>query len=513
LGASTSVQVLVPTPPAGYSPGGIDLWASGSNDPAKASEHDEYLVDVTGPGLALSAASGRTATSVDHSLTIYNRVDTSVPNGATHISILPASTLEGRTLTITLSRTWAGGDGTVDGYLDAYASTEGFSPYAATGTLIEPANGDSILAVGSFNSKRGDSNGIGALTSFSSLGPTRDNRVKPDLAAPGSFIFSTRSRNATFSSGEIVSTNDNYVIMSGTSMATPHVTGLAAMVWESNPNLTGVQLRERIRRSATAVGAAPNNSWGYGKTNALAAVSTTIAAISSPESAPTGSPVSLDSSASSGAFGNPLTFAWALVSRPTGSSATLSGSGSTASFIPDRPGDYTVALTATQNSPPGISPAVSTRTIRANRLPAIPVISGPSASDDNVANVFSAASTDPDGLSLSWDWVLVSSPTNSRAAFSAGGNRATLVPDLSGSYTIGVRANNGFGTSLLALKSFTSGGTAPPNSVPPPAAPSSGGGCSSGADSGSHSGWDAFLLISIALWATRKLERIRRAII
>jgi len=87
-------------------------------------------------------------------------------------------------------------------------------------------------------------------------------------------------------------------------MSTPHVTGVAALVWQSNPSLTGAQMRERLRRTAippTDGSARPNATWGYGKLNALRAVQNTVASISAPARATPGSPVLLTSENSSGA--------------------------------------------------------------------------------------------------------------------------------------------------------------------------------------------------------------------
>ncbi|HEY5995377.1 MAG TPA: S8 family serine peptidase [Candidatus Deferrimicrobiaceae bacterium] len=472
LGGTASLGVLVPVPPSGVLPGAIDLWADGSPDPSRQAEHDEYQVVVTGPSVSLTVPSGSTANTPGGSLTVSNRVDTSVPNGATHISILPSASLEGQSISIVLTRTRAGGNGIIDGYLDAYAVTEGFFPSTAGGTIIEPANGNNVLSVGASVTRTTPAfwGAIGGLALFSSQGPTRDARTKPDLAAPGANIYSARSRNATGLT--IVTANDNYAIMSGTSMATPHITGIAALAWEANPTLSGAQMRERIRNSADGMGAVPNDSWGYGKANALKAVSATVAAISAPKVVPTGSPVTLDSSNSSGSFGAPLNLAWSLSSRPAGSAASLSGSSPSVSFIPDVPGDYAVSLTASQSAPAGISPATAVRTIHANRLPTTPVITGPASSPTSGPVAFSATSTDPEGAPLTWNWLLVSRPAGSLATLSGSGSAATLSPDVSGSYLVGVRAFDGTDNSILAVHDYAAG-----VATSPPASSSGGGGC------------------------------------
>ncbi len=68
-------------------------------------------------------------------------------------------------------------------------------------------------------------NGVAA---FSSRGPTDDGRIKPEIVAPGTNIISTRSHMPNASYSAIY--NDDYVYDSGTSMATPMVSGMAALV-------------------------------------------------------------------------------------------------------------------------------------------------------------------------------------------------------------------------------------------------------------------------------------------
>jgi len=71
-----------------------------------------------------------------------------------------------------------------------------------------------------------------ALASFSNYGSTR-----VDLAAPGVTILSTYIKN---------NSNNLYAYLSGTSMATPHVTGAAALVWSQNPTWTYSEVRAKL---------------------------------------------------------------------------------------------------------------------------------------------------------------------------------------------------------------------------------------------------------------------------
>src|SRR5206468_1694693 len=75
----------------------------------------------------------------------------------------------------------------------------------------------------------------------------------------------------------VVSTSEKpasgYDYFSGTSMATPHVSGVAALVWSYNPAWTNVQIRDALQKSALDLGApGRDNSYGYGLVQAKAAL-------------------------------------------------------------------------------------------------------------------------------------------------------------------------------------------------------------------------------------------------
>lgn len=127
----------------------------------------------------------------------------------------------------------------------------------------------------------------GERSSFSSKGPQIVDRPKPAIAAPGGVIKSAYSKASTYFANytneltEVVTVNGSkyyYGVMSGTSMATPVVTGIVALWLEANPKLTYDQiigiLRETGRRDASVTGAADESGWnalmGYGKIDAYA---------------------------------------------------------------------------------------------------------------------------------------------------------------------------------------------------------------------------------------------------
>jgi hypothetical protein len=123
----------------------------------------------------------------------------------------------------------------------------------------------------------------GDISIFSSLGPTADGRAKPDLAAPGEGVASSLSTAANVQSPDILPGGLDQM-MSGTSMATPQVTGSSALLLAASPGLTASQVKAILAGTATVdafTGSVPNATWGGGKLDALRAVARVIAPSSS----------------------------------------------------------------------------------------------------------------------------------------------------------------------------------------------------------------------------------------
>jgi subtilisin family serine protease len=122
-------------------------------------------------------------------------------------------------------------------------------------SVIYPAHYDSVIAVGATCGTIFSLNCSGAdqAASFSSTGPALE------LAAPGDTIKSTWK-------------DGGYSTISGTSMASPHVAGAAALVWAANPGWTAAQVRQRLADTAIDLGAAGRDPvFGYGLINVYAA--------------------------------------------------------------------------------------------------------------------------------------------------------------------------------------------------------------------------------------------------
>ncbi len=122
------------------------------------------------------------------------------------------------------------------------AGNEGNDPWTF---ITAPADGDSVLAVGAVNSSE-------SRASFSSKGPTADNRIKPDVMALGS--------STAFAS------NGRALLGNGTSFACPIVAGLAACLWQVNPTKSNMDIFNEIRQSGNR-SFNPDNEYGYGIPN------------------------------------------------------------------------------------------------------------------------------------------------------------------------------------------------------------------------------------------------------
>ncbi|MDN3027544.1 S8 family serine peptidase [Streptomyces sp. S.PB5] len=128
-------------------------------------------------------------------------------------------------------------------------------------TVGSPGAADAALTVGAVD--RDD-----ALAPFSSRGPrTGDRAVKPDVTAPGVGIVAARAAGTTM--GEPV--DQYYVAASGTSMATPHVTGAAALLAQAHPTWSAQRIKDALISTAHTVQGGQPTEQGGGRIDVAAA--------------------------------------------------------------------------------------------------------------------------------------------------------------------------------------------------------------------------------------------------
>lgn len=181
-------------------------------------------------------------------------------------------------------------DAWVDGESCAYppANFVGGEGYTidSDGTVSVPATASGVISVGAYVSKNSWTNRLGEnvtakdshpgeIASFSSHGPTRDGRTKPEIAAPGTFIAAARSTDVPMTDND---PDEYHRILAGTSMAAPHVAGVVALMLQYAPSMTPEQVRSVLTQGATLdtfTGLVDpldgSNEWGWGKLDARTA--------------------------------------------------------------------------------------------------------------------------------------------------------------------------------------------------------------------------------------------------
>ncbi|GMU51697.1 MAG: hypothetical protein AMXMBFR33_08430 [Candidatus Xenobia bacterium] len=118
-------------------------------------------------------------------------------------------------------------------------------------TIGTPAVGAEVLTVGAYDDKNTATHDDDTMAFFSSRGPTtRDKNIKPDIAAPGVNMVSHRSPGSEIDHANVAKLGDYYVLLSGTSMATPVTAGVAALVVQANPNLSAREVIQVLKDTA-----------------------------------------------------------------------------------------------------------------------------------------------------------------------------------------------------------------------------------------------------------------------
>ena len=106
-----------------------------------------------------------------------------------------------------------------------------------------PVDGFDVFSIGAVD-------GSGNRASFSSVGPTYDGRIKPDIMAMGQ-VTAVASGSSSFGTS------------SGTSFSSPVIAGMSTCLWQANPTFTNLEIKEAIKQSGDNV-FAPDEYYGYG---------------------------------------------------------------------------------------------------------------------------------------------------------------------------------------------------------------------------------------------------------
>ncbi|MBC9712673.1 S8 family serine peptidase [Streptomyces sp. TRM66268-LWL] len=135
-----------------------------------------------------------------------------------------------------------------------------------SGSIGSPGAADSALTIGAVDS-------TDTAAGFTSKGPRMgDNALKPDLSAPGVDILAARS--------SLIEGEGSYMSISGTSMATPHVAGVAALLAEKHPDWTPRQLKDALMSTSKTLTDSPYDL-GAGRVSVPDAVEAQVTATGS----------------------------------------------------------------------------------------------------------------------------------------------------------------------------------------------------------------------------------------
>lgn len=198
---------------------------------------------------------------------IIKGIEWSIDNGANIISLSLGLSYSAFTNCYDVSTSLAVENATSLGVLVVVAAGNDGS---GSSTTAAPACAKSAITAGSVNDSSNSAPVFDNISSFSSRGPTNDNRTKPDLVAPGEWIRSTF--NTTHSA-----------TIAGTSQAAPHVTGVAALLMQKynstygyipNPSLVKTILLTAVNTTGmqTDGHTQRNNVYGAGRIDAYEAI-------------------------------------------------------------------------------------------------------------------------------------------------------------------------------------------------------------------------------------------------
>ena len=261
--SSTNTAILsAPIAPGGWTGGTIDLI-----DTSTSTVLAHYYIDAR-----TTSYSGNGSHYVEVMLQpVASRYFSIYTFGSGHFDAWPSNMTFG---TRTDASTWLPGDNQM--------------------TIGSPGTAKKVIAVGAYTTKMNwvDVSGaarsftswcaspftdaLGKIACFSSLGPTRDGRTKPEISAPGHRIASDLSVSslANHQTSDQLS-GGKLLLESGTSQASPHIAGIVALMLQTQPSMTYDQVVQTLQNTATHdgfTGSGLNNTFGGGKVNAQAAV-------------------------------------------------------------------------------------------------------------------------------------------------------------------------------------------------------------------------------------------------
>jgi subtilisin family serine protease len=273
-----SWDTLLISIPAGNPDIDLDLWHDGKD------KYDCIIKTPSGNSLSCLPYTQASTSLGGGNAQLFNQVN-SPSNGAGEIFITLSGLTEfGEWILLFFREEESSGTGIIDAWsANEKASFNNHTTYQ--GTVIEPGHAKRVLTVGAYATRNTwsalDGNTysypsilLGQRSGFSSIGPSRDNTMKPEICAPGQNIATAQaSFAANKNQFNVIMTDGKHRICSGTSFAAPHGAGTVALLLQENPTATPEEIKARITQCAYRddyyTGTLPdeNYRWGYGKLN------------------------------------------------------------------------------------------------------------------------------------------------------------------------------------------------------------------------------------------------------
>lgn len=239
----------------------IEIWYDGQ---------DRFDLSIVPPGAAAIGpfipGSGPSSNVVGTAMVTVTSVLNDPRNGDNLIRIILQAVGGGNIATgnwqIQLSGNSGGNPSVINGlwhgWIDRNTGITWVTPTADDLTLGTPATCRRAITVGNHFKTGGQT-----VHNTSGRGPTRDGRIKPEIAAPGMFIWAPRSRDMTSASPGAL-----YRSGSGTSMAAPHIAGALALLFQCRGAGLSVQDAKYILQNlanTTAIATIPSPAFGWGR--------------------------------------------------------------------------------------------------------------------------------------------------------------------------------------------------------------------------------------------------------
>ncbi len=261
-----------------------------------------------------------------------------------------------------------------------------------------------------------------------------------DVGAPGSGIYSTTP-------------NETYGSWSGTSMATPFVSGVLAQVAAADPSLTPSEIRTQILGSVVPAAALAGKSVSGGILDAQAALpagNPTAALIATPPSGKAPLTTTLDASGSTDSDGTIVQYSFDYENDGTPDQV---GASATASPPQYAEGSYTASVTVTDNN--GLTDTATTTVTSTNQAPIVSLAADPTsgkAGPNPLSVNLTATASDPDGDGIAtYDWDF----DNDGVDDVVGGTATQATTYGVGNHTAKVTVTDGAGASTTATASIT----------------------------------------------------------